>query len=111
VARAIERAVKAAGFQAEVALSCKQARSAPGPFVLGVFDLELPDGSGFDLAQELMGSDAVERALFFTACTEDALLERVSWLGPVIGKRQGIAALSRMLLEMRGVFEPGEPHR
>jgi len=98
VARTIERAVRAAGFYVKVALNCSEARAAQGPFIVGVFDLELPDGSGFDLAQELLKQDMVDRAVFFTACTDGSVLERVSWLGPVIGKREGINALTRMLL-------------
>jgi DNA-binding response OmpR family regulator len=100
VARAIRRTLRAAGYRVEVALSCAVARALSGPFDLGAFDLDLPDGCGLVLARELLASRAVARVVFFTACTDSPRLDAVAQLGPVVRKSDGVAALMKALADL-----------
>jgi DNA-binding response OmpR family regulator len=57
-----------------------------GPFPVGVFDIELPDGDGIELARSLRSRGVVGRVVFFTACTEPQRLARARELGNVFVK-------------------------
>lgn len=100
VARAIRRALRQAGYRVELALACVRARAISGPFDVGTFDLELPDGCGLSLARELLAAQRVARVVFFTGCNEASVLEVVAELGPVIRKREGLSALVRALAKL-----------
>ena len=97
MARAIRRALSKAGYIVQIAPSRREAFATPGAFTIGIFDIQLTDGSGLDVAQALLGQGRVGLALFFTACTDRHILEEASHLGPVVSKRKGIAALLNAL--------------
>lgn len=72
LAMAVEYALKSEGFSVVGAASCKQARSAFGSeieFVL--LDVMLPDGSGYELLEEIRRTSLVP-VIFLTACDEEA---------------------------------------
>ncbi len=93
VARGIARLLMARGLSVDVALSCEAARNHPGHFDLGIFDIELPDGLGVDLARELSLKAKVCALIFYTGATYQPLLRRASELGPVVPKQSGPRAL------------------
>ena len=97
MARAIRRALSNAGYRVQVAPSRREALATPGASAIGVFDIQLPDGSGLDVARALLTQGRVGGALFFTACTDREILEQARQLGPVVNKREGIAELLRAL--------------
>src|SRR5690349_2523471 len=66
IARLIERGFVRLGFVVQVASSCAEARDAPGQFRCGVFDIELGDGDGVELAVELLARGSVRTAVFYT---------------------------------------------
>jgi DNA-binding response OmpR family regulator len=88
LARALERAITAAGYRVEVALTCEQARRIRGAFYVGIFDLDLPDGSGLDLAKQLRLAGRVGRLIFYTACTDAPQLAQAAEHGRVQKKQQ-----------------------
>jgi DNA-binding response OmpR family regulator len=93
LARALARLLRSYGHDVYVAATCAEARSAPGRFSLGVFDIDLPDGNGVDLAQERSAAGAVKRVVFFTGSVEATERARASGLGPCITKGRGVAVL------------------
>jgi hypothetical protein len=93
VTRAVSRAVHGIGLPMITAARCNEARSVHGRFRLGVFDIELPDGDGITLAQELLAAGKVERACFYTASTTGHCDCWIPRLGPVFSKRVGLHGL------------------
>ena len=80
-----------------VAGLCAEARQTEGWFDRAIIDLELPDGSGIDVAKYLLRNRRVERVVFFTACREMAALKSAMELGHIVDKSAGIALLLSVL--------------
>jgi len=86
LARAVERTLLARGTRVRHVASCTMASLLSGPFPVGVFDIELPDGDGIELARSLHSRGVVGHVVFFTACTEPQRLARARELGNVFVK-------------------------
>jgi DNA-binding response OmpR family regulator len=97
VARALCRTLLRAGFSVSSARSCSEACSLQEPFDLAILDLDLPDGNGVDLARALLSSEQVSNVLFFTSCTDPALLARAQGLGSVVVKSLGMSPILEWL--------------
>lgn len=92
VRRAVVRALERDGAVVVAVGSCAEARDA-GRFDLGIFDVDLPDGEGVVLAQELIRSGQVEHVVFFTGGSP----ERPGLAGPVVAKASGMYELRRVV--------------
>lgn len=99
LARAMARLLRRSGYDVFLAGACDEARSAAGTFSLGVFDVDLPDGDGIGLAEGLLKSGAVRRALFFSGTTSAAKQERAAKLGTFVQKISGFPRLFRAIEE------------
>jgi DNA-binding response OmpR family regulator len=66
--------------------SVERALSAEGVFDGAVVDIELPDGTGVELARELLDSDRVQTVIFYTATRDPALKVEALKLGPIVDK-------------------------
>jgi CheY-like chemotaxis protein len=86
VARSIARRLLREGYTVSLAQSCRAARAAGLGFQVGILDLDLPDGSGADLADELLRLGAVRGVVFYTGSLDGALRNRASLFGPVVDK-------------------------
>jgi DNA-binding response OmpR family regulator len=86
LARALERTLQARGARVRHVACCALASMLTGPFPIGVFDIELPDGDGIELARLLGARGVVGRIVFHTACTEPQRLARARELGSVFVK-------------------------
>lgn len=93
VARSLARLLMAHGLSVEVADSCTAARNLSGHFDLGIFDIELPDGLGVDLAHELSLRTKVCAVMFYTGASYQPLLRRAADMGPLVPKQGGPLAL------------------
>jgi DNA-binding response OmpR family regulator len=93
LARALGRLLNRAGFEVWVAASCAEARGAAGTFSIGVFDIDLPDGDGIDLAEHLRRTQIVRRAVFFSGTTVGRQRVRAGRLGPFVEKSKGFSEL------------------
>ena len=102
---ALQRALLARGIQARHVARCATASALRGPFRVGVFDLDLPDGDGVELAQQLTRSGVVQRAIFYTACAHPARLADASAIGAVFAKSKQLGSLMEMLTPSRSVRE------
>lgn len=104
VRRAIARAFTASGWgvtQAETlkrAAECVAEREAPYDCV--VLDLELPDGSGLALAQELRSRDPGVQLVFFSGSDDPELLSAASSLALSVHKSEGIRTLVDQVVEL-----------
>ena len=93
LARAVERTLLTRGARVRHVASCTMAAMLTGPFPVGVFDIELPDGDGIELARSLRSRGVVGRVVFFTACTEPQRLARARELGNVFVKTAHLPSL------------------
>lgn len=99
MARAIARVLEHRGMSVVVARSCKEAEAADGGFDAGVFDIDLPDGNGLDLARLLLATGAVAMATFHSGESSVEIRLEASELGSFCSKSQGIHALCSALIE------------
>ncbi|HWO10654.1 MAG TPA: hypothetical protein VNN80_14275 [Polyangiaceae bacterium] len=102
LARALQRALAARGILARHVARCATAGELRGPFRVGVFDLDLPDGDGVELAQRLILAGVVQRVVFYTACTRSTRLASASALGAVFIKSRQLGSLMDLLAPRSG---------
>jgi DNA-binding response OmpR family regulator len=93
LARAVERTLRTRGARVRHVSCCTLASVLTGPFPVGVFDIELPDGDGIELARSLRARGVVGRVVFYTACTEPQRLARARELGNVFVKTAHLPSL------------------
>ena len=88
VAAAVSRVLERAGFEVTVAQSCAEAHQCAwlGPFLVSLVDLELPDGSGVDLAQWMCRERYSCTTVFHSGNDGGTEVERARRLGPVVLK-------------------------
>jgi DNA-binding response OmpR family regulator len=91
--RAMGRLLRRAGYDVFLAGTCDEARRASGSFSLGVFDIDLPDGNGITLGEELTAAGTVRRAIFFSGTSDASLRARAAQLGVFIDKSRGFPTL------------------
>jgi DNA-binding response OmpR family regulator len=97
LAKAMERLLRRAGFDPLVVPTCAEARAVQSAFSVGIYDIDLPDGDGVDLAQELLGKGTARRAVFFSGTAEAGARLRATRVGPFIEKTRGMSALVQTL--------------
>lgn len=97
VARALARIMAAHGFAVTAVRLCAEALALAGVFQLGVFDIDLPDGSGVDVARTLLARGQVRRVIFCTGCASFQTLRAAEELGQVVSKPDAGTALSVLL--------------
>jgi DNA-binding response OmpR family regulator len=105
LARALQRSLIARGLSTRHVARCATAAALRGPFVVGVFDIDLPDGDGVELARLLQRRGVVNRVLFYTACSHPIRLARAKDLGAVFVKSSHLGSLMDVLVP-RPMREP-----
>ncbi len=106
VARAVTRALKISGYEVTRLACCAEAqpllidtplvssRACPtAPFLLGVFDINLGDGDGVNLAVRMLECGLVNHVVFFTATADPHSHERAARVGTLVSKTEGMSAL------------------
>lgn len=93
VLKALRRKLTQAGHAIATATNCEAARSLTGPFELAILDLELPDGSGVELAEELLARSEVGQVVFYTGAADRLLLARAERLGLLVNKNQSVEGM------------------
>ncbi len=79
--------------------SVQRAETVEGPFDAAVLDIELPDGSGIVLAEDLLNEGRARSVVFFSAVRDTNARQRALRLGPVVDKVDGIEALASVVAE------------
>jgi DNA-binding response OmpR family regulator len=98
LARALQRSLVSKGITARHVARCATAAALDGPFVVGVFDIDLPDGDGVELARLMVRQGIVSRVVFYTACSHPARLARARDLGTVFVKSSHLSSLMDVLV-------------
>jgi DNA-binding response OmpR family regulator len=101
VARAVQRVLRHGGVRVQHIAGCGAARALAElvhegmtePFNIGIFDIDLDDGNGVTLAEELTTTGTVKHSVFFTASTDERVHSRARGLGVVVTKNVGASAL------------------
>jgi CheY-like chemotaxis protein len=73
--------------------SAQRARAAEGEFDCAIVDIDLPDGCGVDLAEELLSSKRAAAVVFYTATRDQSLRSRARALGTVVDKSEPLQGL------------------
>jgi DNA-binding response OmpR family regulator len=95
--RPLARFLSQAGYIVYEADSCASARAASGPLDAGVFDIELPDGSGIDLCSEFLALGRIACAVFYTGTLDAALLQRARAIAQVVRKTESADVLRQAI--------------
>ncbi len=99
VVRAIIRALHAR-YRITTVPSCTSAMASTGVFDAGIFDILLPDGSGLDVAEQLIAEGRVLKALFFSCTTDERMWVRAEQGGVFISKSEGVARLVQSIVAL-----------
>lgn len=98
LARALRRSFVARGLRVLHVPRCAAALALHGHFRAAIFDIDLPDGNGAELARELLSRGVVGRALFYTACSNPDQLARARAIGPLSFKSSPPTALIELFV-------------
>lgn len=96
-ATAISRALQRAGYRVAVTASAAEALARDGRHDAGVFDVDLGDGNGIELARELLARGTVRRAVFHTGSPDPEVRRRANELGTYVTKSGDLDELLRAL--------------
>lgn len=105
------------GHEVERVGSVTRAESTTGAFELAVIDIELPDGSGVELAERLLAASRCRAVVFYTASRDRTHRAHAALFGPVVEKsgnldplrdvvQSELAALAERALAVGGGSEP-----
>jgi CheY-like chemotaxis protein len=100
VARSVARRLLREGYVVSLAGTCRAARAAGADFHLALLDLDLPDGSGADLADELLRHGATRQVVFYTGSRNEQQRERARSLGALVDKTQSVEEIIALLEPM-----------
>ncbi|MFZ5891137.1 MAG: response regulator [Myxococcota bacterium] len=93
VRRGLSRALRGAGHDVTAVERCSGVRELRHGFDVAILDLELPDGSGVEIASELLALGATQGVVFFSGAGDPVLLQRAEQLGAVVAKSTDLKPL------------------
>jgi CheY-like chemotaxis protein len=97
VARSIARRLLREGYTVSLAQTCRAARASGAGFQFAILDLDLPDGSGVDLADELLRLGAVRGVVFYSGSLDNAQRERALAFGTLLDKSRDLEEVIQAL--------------
>jgi DNA-binding response OmpR family regulator len=100
LARALVRLLRRSGYDVTLATSCEEAQRLLGTFSVGVFDIDLPDGDGVELAERVRRNGMVRRLVFFSGTPVAKKRVRALGLGPFVEKSKGYAELEAAIASL-----------
>lgn len=99
VARALRRALQTVRLNCDIAGSAAEVREVGGTYEVAIVDVNLPDGNGIDLYDELKAARRVARGVFFTATDNEQDRARAAKFGKLISKSEGVQAAVSVALK------------
>jgi DNA-binding response OmpR family regulator len=97
VGRALARALEREGYDVDVARTHADSLSYFGTYDCGIFDIELPDSDGVDLADSLASRGVVKFVVFFSGLSDASSELRARGKGAYVHKSEGIARLRSVI--------------
>jgi len=102
VGRALRRVLERLGHTVTLCPTVADARATTARFDAAIFDIELPDGSGIELAEALIAEGRIGRTLFYSGTTDEAQRQHAAQIGRFVEKRDGTQELVSALLHELG---------
>jgi DNA-binding response OmpR family regulator len=100
LASAIRLAMVREGHSVVQCHTVKAALALQGSFDHAVLDIDLPDGSGVELAEQLLRESHVDSVVFFTASRDRDVLARAAGQGLVVDKAAGCGCLMAAIKQL-----------
>jgi DNA-binding response OmpR family regulator len=100
LASAIRWAIVGAGHTVVNCPTVKATLSLRDSFDHAVLDIDLPDGNGVELAEQLCREDRIGSVVFFTGTRDRELLERAARMGLVVDKAAGCKCLMSAIAQL-----------
>lgn len=100
LASAIRWAIVGGGHTVVNCPTVKATLSSQDSFDHAVLDIDLPDGNGVELAEQLCREDRVGSVVFFTGTRDRELLERAAMMGLVVDKAAGCKCLMSAIAQL-----------
>ena len=97
--RSVARHLTLFGHKVEAAHSVAEALAKTGSYDCAILDIELPDGLGIDLADELLDAGAAASVVFFSSVADRALGQRALRLGAFVSKSSGVRELAQAVTD------------
>jgi DNA-binding NarL/FixJ family response regulator len=89
----IRRVLELEGMVVTTASSRAEGIAQTGTFAVGVFDLDLGDGNGVEVATHLLATGQVAACVFFSGGAPRSVMEGARALGVLFSKGDGLGAL------------------
>ena len=102
VGRALARSLRREGYTVDTAASHADALSFFDEYDCGVFDIDLPDSDGIELAARLRQRGKVKQVVFFTGASEAHTEIRARTEGVYVHKSEGVARLREAIAQVLG---------
>ncbi|HKO92668.1 MAG TPA: response regulator [Polyangiaceae bacterium] len=99
LARTVERSLAYYGHRTVIAGSVAAAAALADNFDCGILDIDLPDGSGVQLAESLLDRGQIGAVVFFSASSDAAVVDGARELGTFVAKTAGVRELERALAD------------
>ena len=99
LARTVERVLARYGHTTSIASSVAAAEALSGSFDCGILDIDLPDGSGVQLAARMLDAGQVGAVVFYSASSDPDVIAEACELGPFVAKAAGTRELERALAD------------
>lgn len=99
LAKVIAIGLRRHGHDVERAGSAQRALEVSGEHDAVIVDVDLPDGSGIDVAEQLLHEGRTQLAIFFSATRDAEARARALRLGPFVDKSESVEALFELVEE------------
>ena len=93
VGRALHRSLEREGYEVDLARTHADSLSFQAEYDCGIFDIELPDSDGVDLAKRLKARGVVKNVVFFSGLSDGKSEARARVHGVYVHKSEGIQRL------------------
>ena len=97
IGRALVRAFQKEGYVVDVARTHADSLAFQETYECGVFDIELPDSDGVDLAISLRTRGVVKEIVFFSGMSDGKSEARARARGAYVHKSEGITRLRNVI--------------
>jgi DNA-binding response OmpR family regulator len=103
VGRALARSLEREGYTVDLARTHADSLAFMGSYDVGVFDIELPDSDGVELAKRLVTRHVVKDIVFFSGLADGKSEARARAYGAYVHKSEGI---QRLFTVISGLLRP-----